>query len=190
MISKDFHETLTFRFFNEAINVALLKNKFDYQINSVNESHEHRFILKYTRIFYNIRGLINYAEITIQGIPMTETILVVHAIVKNREQKLRTKVKCSFDENEKEDALNKFQTEFIDKLISICTVGLNELPDELKIEICKYLSLFSLFNLANSNRFWHDFIFSDDVLWKHLYIRDFGMFLFLDLLDLLDLLDK
>lgn len=176
MIEKDFRESLTFKFFNESINVEFLKNKFDYVINSIAESHEHRYVLKYKRIFYNIRGNINYAEIIIHGIPMTESILIVHAIVKNRPQKLRAKVKCSFDEQEKVTSLTKFKKEFIDQLIGICTIGLNELPNELKIEICKYLNLFSLFNLANSNRFWNYFIKNDDILWKHLYIRDFGRF--------------
>ena len=174
MIEKDFRDSLTFKFFNEAINCELLRNRFEYLINSVNESFEHRYFLKYNRIFYNIRGNVNYAEITVEAIPMTESILVVHASVTNRTQKLRTKVKCSFDEHEKTEALAKFKSEFIDKLISVCTIGLNELPDELKIEICKYLSLFSLVNLANANRYWQDFIFNDDVLWKYLYIRDFG----------------
>ena len=174
MAEPDFRDSLTFRFFNESINVELLKNRFNYIINSVNESNEHRYVLNYTRVYYNIRGLVNYAEITIQGIPMTESILVVHAIVRNREEKLRAKVRCSFDDREKKTALTKFKNEFIDKLISVCTIGLNELPDELKIEICKYLNLISLVNLAHSNRYWYDFIQSDDLLWKHLFIRDFG----------------
>lgn len=174
MIEKDFRDTLTFKFFNEAINCEFLKNRFEYLMNSVNESYEHRYFLRYNRIFYNIRGNVNYSEITIEAIPMSETILVVHASVRNRVQKLRTKVKCSTDPDEKREALAKFKSEFIDKLIGICTIGLNELPDELKIEICKYLSLASLFNLANANRYWQDFILNDDVLWKHLYIRDFG----------------
>lgn len=105
---------------------------------------------------------------------MTESILIVHAIVKNRVQKLRTKVKCTSNEEEKKEVLRKFKIEFIDKLISICTIGLNELPSELKIEICKYLNLVSLINLAHSNSYWYDFILNDDILWKHLYRRDFG----------------
>ena len=182
MIDKDclkvcFKDSLTFKFFNEFLNVEFLKNKFDYLINSVNKSHEHQYVLKYNRIFYNLRGNINYAEITIEGIPMTESILIVHAIVKNKVERLRAKVKCSLDERAKSDALAKFKNEFIDKLISICTIGLNELPDELKLEICKYLNLFSLFNLAISNKFWYDFIQNDDLLWKNLYIRDFRKYL-------------
>lgn len=105
---------------------------------------------------------------------MNDSNLLVSAMTENKVQRLRSRVKCSFDEKEKKDSLNKFKIEFIDKLISICTIGLNDLPSELKIEICKHLNLFSLRNLAFSSRYWYDFISKDDILWKHLYIRDFG----------------
>lgn len=67
MLEKNFKESLTFKFFNESLNLEFLKNKFDLVINSVDSSNELLYVLKYKRIFYNVRGVLNYANIIIQG---------------------------------------------------------------------------------------------------------------------------
>ena len=172
----DFRQSLTYKFFNESLNVEFLKNKFEYIIDSIRQSNEHLYKLEYRRYYYNIRGVLNYCDISIEGIPMGENILIVHAII-NKKQRLKTaRVQCSFNDELKRIALDKFKNEIIDKIISICTVGLNELPNELKVCILKYLDLVSLVKLAHSNRFWYYFIHNDDILWKNLFIRDFGKF--------------
>jgi hypothetical protein len=72
----------------------------------------------------------------------------------------------------KQKISNRFQVEFIKKLIEILSIGINDLPKELLFKILDYLPFKSVVKLSQTNHFWHR-ICDEDRIWKKLFEQNF-----------------
>lgn len=72
-----------------------------------------------------------------------------------------------------EDALKRFRTEFVFRILEQLSPGLDDLPPELMMRIYTYLSVEDTLNLALVNKKLNDVCEKNDQIWKHHFQRDF-----------------
>lgn len=145
-------------------------------IESINETNEHRYVKYFVRDFYDIHGRRLQNEIKFTAIPMGERILVCHSKVKGRYVTIRAKTEC-FDDDDPirlKETQALFIRNMVDRVLSMCGITLEDLPNDVKLYIIKNLDLASLVNLAKSNHYWYRLIKENNWLWKIIFKRDFG----------------
>src|SRR4051812_10092222 len=87
---EDFSTSLTYRFFQQQLNPEFIQRGFLLNQLPLKECNEHRYILRYTKEFYDIHGNYLVNEVKFEGIPMSNNILVCHAKVKQSEASFRS----------------------------------------------------------------------------------------------------
>jgi hypothetical protein len=111
--------------------------------------------------------------IDIVGIPMGSAILLIHAIICDSSGDfVKIKIKMSDTINSiKEKLIN----DFVNKLIEMHSISINDLPLELKFCIMSLLPIETLFKMALVSTLWRD-IALDDELWRIMVKKQFPAF--------------
>ena len=176
MDKNDFRQSRTYRFFAEQLCLHFLQRNFRLiELNELEQSNEHRYLMRFVRDFHDIHGRRLQNEVKFAAIPMADRILICHAKVKNRGCTVRIKTECTEDPKKMDDLRAKFVRNLVDRVDGMCGITLDDLPHEVKLYIIQNMDLFSLLNLAKSSHYWYTLIKENNWLWKIIYKRDFGM---------------
>jgi F-box-like len=71
----------------------------------------------------------------------------------------------------------KFQNEFVVRISNALSLGISELPNEMKLTIARYMSMRDLVKMSQMNRDWH-FIAQEETLWERMFKKEFSASLY------------
>jgi hypothetical protein len=158
--------------FIEELHPLMIKNGFKCEDNRIYTTDNK------TKIVYKFKSNKFNEEVLVELIcvPFTSFIIDCVALLLLNESPINgintLEIRFNRKIETKQKIANRFEVEFIKKLIEILSIGINDLPQELLFIILDYLPFKSVVQLSQTNHFWHR-ICDEDRIWKKLFQRNF-----------------
>lgn len=159
-----------YQLFLKRLHPQLQENGFQVLEGTQIEISAHRCKVVYEKKRTNAYGEIVSSQVDVIGMPMGSVLIVLYAIVHGSDG-VDVKMKIKSSENE-DDVRQRFEKDFIFRLVECLAPKLTDLPNEIKTRILSNLRLKDIVNLTLADKKWHE-LCTDDGTWKRLFKRDY-----------------
>lgn len=164
-------QSLLFRLFSQHLHPELVKHGFEVQANTWIDMSVHRFGIKYKKKVINWYGCSYEHTVDFIGMPLGDSLILCYGLIEGSDE---VDAKIKIKSNEKiDDVVKRFTHNFIYKLIERISTGLCDLPLEIKLLLCTYLTVEDIVRLSLVNKEWNMICTVEEALWKYRLVKDF-----------------
>jgi hypothetical protein len=160
--------------FIEELHPLMIKNGFKCEDNRIYTTDN------MTKIVYKFKSNKFNEEVLVELIcvPFTSFIIDCVALLLLNESPINgintLEIRFNRKIETKQKIANRFEVEFIKKLIEILSIGINDLPQELLFIILDYLPFKSVVQLSQTNSFWRRFC-NEESIWRNFYRQNYSL---------------
>lgn len=164
-------QTHLFRLFSQYLHPELVKHGFEVQSNAWIDVSVRRFGIRYKKKVINWYGYSYEHTIDFIGMPMGSSLILCYGLIEGSDE-VDAKIKIKSNENV-DDVVKRFTHKFIYKLIERISTGLCDMPLEIKLLLCTYLTVEDIVRLSLVNKEWNMICTVEEALWKKRLVTDF-----------------
>lgn len=171
LVDEKIEQSFLYRLFSQHLHPELVRHGFEVQANRWIDVSVHRFGIRYKKRVTNWYGCSYEHTVDFVGMPLGSSLILCYGLIEGSDE---VDAKIKIKSNEKmDDIVKRFTHNFIYKLIERISTGLCDLPLEIKLLLCTYLTVEDIVRLSLVNKEWNMICTVEEALWKYRLVKDF-----------------